>query len=113
MVRARKIVKTQKDIQSFLIACGFNRSYSYINNIGHYLRDIEGDDLYIHQIDGEGLQDIESIDSPVTFTENGKDSSITPLFRYSVEYPNLKTMVEAESKRGIDFSGGLKKWQFK
>lgn len=109
----KKNIKTQKDIQSFLIDCGFTRTYSYINGIGHYLRDIEDDDVYIHQIDGWGLRDIESLDAGVVFVENGKDSSVTPMWRYCQDYPNLKAMVEAETKRGIDFSGGLEKWSLK
>lgn len=113
MVKVKKIIKTKKDIQTFLITCGFERFNSIYSGVCEYLKDIQGDDIYVYQINGEGITDIESPDEMVIFCENGKNPSITPMYRYSKEYQNLKAMVEAESNRGIDFSGGLKKWSLK
>lgn len=110
MVKARKIIKTQKDIRTFLIDCGFKPAWSEGNWLQAYMKKIKDEDLYEYQINGCDISDIETLDETVFFTENGIDPSITWMYRYSEEYPNLKAMVEAETKRGIDFSGGLKKW---
>lgn len=108
----KKRVKTSKDIRSFLKACSFEPCTSG-NGCCEYLKEISGDNLYVYQINAEAITDILFVDEKVFFSENGKDPSITPMYRYSVEYPNLKAMVEEETKRGIDFSGGLEKWLIK
>lgn len=109
----RKIVKTQKQIRTFLMDCGFEPAWPTGHGLQSYMKEIKGDHLYEYQINGCDISDIETIDEIVFFTENGIDPDKTPMYRYSVEYPNLKAMVEAESKRGIDFSRGLKKWNLK
>lgn len=113
MKNDKKEIKTQKDIRQFLIDCGFDPLWSDEHVLQEYLKEIKDDDLYVYQINGDGISDIENLDDTVYFSENGKDPSITPMYRYSAEYPNLKAMVEAESKRGIDFSKGLRKWSIK
>lgn len=106
----KKNIKSKEDIRQFLIDCGFDPAWGKGSWLQAYMKKITGDRLYEYQINGRDISEIETLEEAVFFTENGIDPSIIPMFRYSVEYPNLKAMVEAESKRGIDFSGGLEKW---
>jgi hypothetical protein len=79
--------------------------------MGEYIKEKAGDELYCYQINGEGISKIESLDEPAIFCINGKDPSITPMYSYSKEYPNLKALVMGESHRNI-FKNGLKNWKF-
>lgn len=112
MVMDKKIVKTKKDIRSFLIASGFKPAWCKESVTQEYIKPIADEDLYVYQINGEDITDIESLDEPVFFSENGKDPAETPMYRYSKQYPNLKAMVEGERKRGVVFKG-LRKWILK
>jgi len=103
-MKPQKKVNYSKIIQSFLKACGFECIDS--GGFCEFLKEIKGDDLYVYQINGEDISQITTPNELVIFSENGKDPDKTPMYRYCKEYPNFKSMVEGESKRGIDFSKG-------
>lgn len=107
-----KIITTKKNIRSFLIASGFKPAWCKESVTQEYIKPIADEDLYVYQINGEDITDIESLEEPVLFSENGKDPIETPMYRYSEKYPNLKAMVDGEIKRGVIFKG-LRKWILK
>lgn len=118
----KRIIKNAKNIEMFLRDCGFDyfaslgkRGCPYPSGCCEYLADIKDNKqfdntLYCFQVNGQGLSEITSVDEPVIFSVNGKDPSITPMYAYSKEYPNLKAMIEGESDK-VDFSSALKNWR--
>lgn len=109
MKKKKQKIKDNKGIQKFLAICGFAR-ISYNGTFCEYHKEIKGDDIYDYQINGLDISDIDTIDEPCIFSENGIEPSETPMYRYSQEYPDFRSMIKGESKRGVDFSKGLKKY---
>lgn len=101
-------VKTGRQIETFLKAAGFTYLASkrdmanpYGSGCGCFVKEIKGNKDYVYQINGVGISEIESINEPVLFSENGCDPVKTPMYRYSKEYPDFYSMVRNESKRGV------------
>lgn len=109
----KRMIKTPKSIVLFLRDCGFDCGHSkqdgknpYASGICEFWKEIKGDDKYCFQINGEGLSEIKSVNEPVYFSINGKDPSITPMYKRCTLYPNFKSLIESENKL-VDFSKGL------
>lgn len=97
----KKVLNSPENIKAFLRDCGFIHMTGG-NGCHEYIAPIEGDDIYVYQINGIGLSEIKSVDQPVIFSVNGKDPSVTPLAKSITEYPNLQMLIDDESI-GLNF----------
>ena len=108
-MKTKRLIQTPADVLHFLVDCGF--VWVTLGGCYEYHKPIPNEYDYVFQINDEGFEDIKSLNTPIIFTENGRDPSTHPLSRYEKSYPSLKEFVEAENER-VDFSQGLSKWYF-
>src|ERR1700722_16576172 len=82
---SKRILKTGRNIETFLKECGFvyyasklSGNNRYASGCCEFIKEKLGDALYCFQINGLGLAEIKSVNEPIVFSINGKDPSVTP-----------------------------------
>lgn len=113
----KRALTTANHIPRFLKDCGFDAFESkislahnpYGSGVHEYWAENPNEKLYNYQVNAIGLSEITAINDPIIFSINGIDPSITPLPKYTKQYPSFIDMVLGEQYTGI-FNKGLLKW---